>query len=137
MGESTISSSDKKERIEELFCQYFAPHHAKLLTEQCLCSLNLAQKETLRVVELAELHAEVEKNLASSIGAASAYAAVRKAAIFEDTEEEELKRAYAEIMTELRLPPSELVSKIDYYRERATAGCSGKSPGSYPAGTQH
>jgi len=117
-GESIIDASLKKRKIEELFCQYFPEAHAAELTERCICSLKLDKKKTICIVELAELHTEVEKNIASSIGAASAYAALRKAAIFDQSEEEELKQAYAEIMTELRLPPSELVSKIDYYREK-------------------
>ncbi len=117
-GDAVIDQEDKKRKIEELFCQYFSKTHSAEITKRCFCSLNLAEKSSLCVVELAELHGEVEKSLASSIGAAAAHSAIRKAAIFDPSEEEELKQAYAEIMAELKLPPSDLVTKIDYYREK-------------------
>lgn len=117
-SESVIGLSEKREKIRELFCQYFPETYAADITEKCFCSLSLSGKHALCVVELAELHGEVEKCLASSIGAAAARHAVRKAGIFAPEEEEDLKQAYAGIIAEMKLPPSDLMNKIDYYREK-------------------
>ena len=116
-GEPVIGQAWKKMKIQKLFSQYVSAEHAEEVSEQCLASLGLEQRQVISIVELAELHREVEKRLASSIGAAEAHAAAQKAGIFSASEEAMLKKAYAGIIHELKLPPSDLVRKIGSYRE--------------------
>ena len=117
-GQAVVELSEKAKRIEGLFCQYFPPEQALEAVKHCLAALNIEDKARISIMELAELCSEAEKSLASSIGASTAHYAMRRAFVFSPEEERELRHGYAEIIRELRLPPSELVGKIDFYRER-------------------
>jgi PAS domain S-box-containing protein len=117
-GEALVNQAEKKRGIEELLCQYFPHTKAAEIIDHCLCTLEIDKKEEISIIELAELHNEVERHLAGSIGTAAAHHAIRKSAIFSPKEEIELKKAYAEIIAELRLTPGDLKDKIDHYRDR-------------------
>ncbi len=119
-GEATVSLAAKRQLIESLFRDYFAPDQAAALTRECVDALPLGSRETISVVELAELFNEAEKHLAASIGAAAAHRAVHRSALVTPTEENALRRAYADIMAELKVTPAGLKQKIDFHRERAS-----------------
>lgn len=117
-GKAVVAVHEKRRIIAALFSQYYPHSTAEAIADNCFAALRLDGKYKISIVELAELISEVEKRLASSIGAAASHYAVIKSNLFSQLELDELKQAYAEIMTELKLPPSELVTKIDYYREK-------------------
>lgn len=117
-GQAVVKVPDKVREIIALFRQFYPQTLAEAIAGKCLAALQLESNQSISIVELAELVSEVEKRLASSIGAAAAHYAITKSNLFSRAEMDELKQAYAEIMTELKLPPSELVTKIDYYREK-------------------
>ena len=116
--EAFIDLSDKKEEIEKLLCQYFLEEKAVEIMEQSLRALRIDKKSQVSIIELTELHNEVEKILAGSIGSSAAYHAIHKGLMYTPTEERELSKVYAEILANLKLTPSELKEKIDYYQER-------------------
>jgi len=117
-GETFINLSDKKAAILKLLHQYFPHTKSQEILEQCLITLRLSEKEQISIVELIELLKEIEKFLTGSIGAAAAHHTIRNSDIFTPVEEGELSKVYAEILADLKLSPSELKEKIDYYKER-------------------
>ena len=118
--EAFINISDKRSEIEKLLCQYFPEEKAIAITGQCLRTLRIDEKNKISIIELTELHNEVEKILAGSIGASAAYHAIHKGFIYSSIEERELSKVYAAILADLKLTPSELKEKIDYYQEKET-----------------
>jgi PAS domain S-box-containing protein len=113
-----IYLADKRTEIERLLCQYFPRDRAAEIAEQSLRTLGLNDKSQISVAELTELHHEIERVLAGSIGASAAYHALRTGITYTPVEERELSKLYAEILANLKLTPSELQEKIDYYREK-------------------
>jgi len=117
---SYIDVAPKTKLIRELLTQYFGEADAAHMTEKCLQSAGIKNKNKSRIsiVELAGLHSEAEKMLAGSIGAAAAHRALTLAAVFTANEARELSDVYAEILARLKVTPKELERKIDYYQER-------------------
>ena len=118
IGEQVIDKFEKISKIEELFRQFFPPSVVAQTTEQLISSLDIRNRGLISVLELAELRNGAERSLASSIGAAAAHQAILRSVVFTSEEELQLKRIFADIIAELKLTPSELISKIDYYRDR-------------------
>jgi Na+/proline symporter/signal transduction histidine kinase len=116
--ESYIDVPDKRKMIEDLLGQYFPAAEAASLCRKCLLAVGIEAKDRISIVELAELHNEVEKMLAGSMGAAEAHKALAHAGIFSMTEARELSEVYAEILAGLKVTPEDLKRKIDYYQER-------------------
>jgi Na+/proline symporter/signal transduction histidine kinase len=116
--ESDIDLGAKRKTIEGLLGQYFTEADAESTTDRCLQAVGIAGKQRITIVELAELHNEVEKCLAGSIGTAQAHKALRDGRIFTVSEARELSEVYAEILASLKVTPEELERKIDYYQER-------------------
>ncbi|HBA90164.1 MAG TPA: diguanylate cyclase [Geobacter sp.] len=117
-GEATIDLAAKKMEIKELYCQYFPEAKSAAMVGDCLSVLKLDGKTTISIAEVAELYNDAEIRLASSIGAAAARKALLKSGIISASEEKTLKQMYADIIAELKMPPSDLKRKIDYHRER-------------------
>jgi PAS domain S-box-containing protein len=117
-GEATIDLWQKRAKIDELFRQYFPADKAADLTTRCLTRLQIGKRDKITLIELAELNGVAERELAGSIGAATANQAVVRAGIITPAEQDDLKGIFAEIITELRLAPSDLTRKIDYFREQ-------------------
>ena len=116
--ESNIDLGAKTRIVQDLFGQYFGPAESVVMTERCLHATGLEGKSRISIVELAQLHTEVEKILAGSIGSAAAHRASTQAALFTDREARDLSDVYAEILATLKVTPQELEKKIDYYEER-------------------
>jgi Na+/proline symporter/signal transduction histidine kinase len=117
-GEDFIDVSLKKAEIEILLSQYFTEQRTSEILDHCIRSLNMEGKSSISILDLTNLHNEVEKYLAGSIGAAAAHLAMRQGTIFNEREEKELSKVYADILANLKLTPEELQKKIDYYQER-------------------
>ena len=116
--EAFIDFSVKRQEMTNLLCQYFTDEKAKVIIGQCLQTLHIDTKRNISIDELIEFHAEVEKTLAGSIGASAAYHAIHRGIIYAPEEERELSNVYAEILANLKLTPSELKKKADYFQER-------------------
>ncbi|HCT84141.1 MAG TPA: diguanylate cyclase [Candidatus Margulisbacteria bacterium] len=114
----TIDSGLKMNRIKALFSQYLPGPQAVERANQCFFSLSLSDKNMISILELSDLRNEVERLLSSFVGVATAHQVLINFDIFTPEEEQTLKRAYSDIIAELKLPPSELLAKIDYYRDR-------------------
>lgn len=119
-GESFIPIKPKIKEIQDLVGQYFGKTRAALVVRQCLLAMGLAEKKLISIVELIEFQSEIERQLAGSIGATAAYHALRNGLSFSPQEEGELSRTYAKILTDLKLAPQDLKTKIDFYQERHT-----------------
>lgn len=117
-GEATVDLAAKSDEIAELYCQYFPKEKAETLMTQSLRDLELENKESISLAELAELYNDAEIRLAGSIGAAAAYNAFQKSRIISPSEQKTLQQVYADILSELRMAPSELKKRVDYHRER-------------------
>jgi PAS domain S-box-containing protein len=117
-GEETIDLTAKKLEIAALYDNYFHPAKSAAMIGECLGDLKLDGRAKITIAELAEFYHEAEIRLASSIGAAAAHKALVKSAIISSAEEKKLKRHYAEMIAELKMPPSELKTRIDYHREK-------------------
>lgn len=117
-GEATIDLAVKKGEIEGLYRHYFPGPRSSAMVEECVSALGIAGKAQISIAELAEFYHEAEIRLASAIGAAAAHQALFKSEIISPVEEAKLKRVYADMIAELKMPASELKTKIDYHRER-------------------
>jgi len=111
-------AGEKRERIVRLFARYHEEGAAARLADACLARVEVEPGGTLSALQLAELEAEAETTLASSIGTAAAHAELRRHGIATEAEERAISAAYGQILAALKVPPAELQRKIDYHRER-------------------
>jgi PAS domain S-box-containing protein len=116
--EALIDLGDKKREIVKLLRQYFSEARSAEMVDQCLCELDIAGKHKITIALMTELLKTAEKHLAGSIGSAAAHRAIMTGTIISPKEEFELSRMYAEILANLKLTPSDLKEKIDYYQEK-------------------
>ncbi len=116
--EARIELAEKGEDLETVLLQYFHPRDARAILTRCIEKIGLEGRETVSMAELVELQSEVEKSLAGSIGAASAYKAMSDGITLSPQESRELSEVYADILKDLRVTPGELKEKVDYYQER-------------------
>ncbi|SHO43779.1 ATP-binding protein [Desulfopila aestuarii] len=118
LSEPFIEVATKEKEIENLLVQYFPVEKVRSITRQSLLRMGLEERERISIVELIELHEDIERVLAGSIGAAAAYHALRREISFSPQEQKALSDTYAEILANLKLTPSDLKAKIDFYQER-------------------
>ncbi len=113
-----IELSGKRAIILSLIADYFSPLAAATLVDRCIATAGLAGRERITVLELAALHKAVETVLSGSLGAAAAHRAMNRGTVVSFDESASLSEIYGRLMAELKLPPAELIAKIDYHRER-------------------
>lgn len=111
-------ASEKRERVVHLLARYHEEPAAARLADACLARVGVEVGGSLSALQLAELEAEVETTLASSIGTAAAHAELRRHGVATAAEELAISEAYGRILAALKVPPAELQRKIDYHRER-------------------
>ncbi len=116
--ESNINLSTKTDILETLLNRYFSPLETMAVISRELSKTGIKDKKLVSVAELAEFYGEVEKSLAGSIGAATAYRTLNQAELFTEDEAKELAETYNEILANLRVSPEDLRRRIDYYQER-------------------
>ena len=119
-SEPAVDLAEKASMIEMILRQYFPARRADRMMMSCLRSTGIEEQQRISIIELADLYGAVEKMLAGSLGAAAAHRAMKQAAIFTKSETEALSAVYADLLASIRVPPSELKEKVDYYRERET-----------------
>jgi signal transduction histidine kinase len=106
------------DQIKKVLLQYLPQSASLHIIDECLEHQQVTEKENISILELAQLFNDIEKNLAGSIGAASAHHAMKRAQLFSRQESQELSKVYAEILAELNITPEEMHQKINYYQER-------------------
>ncbi len=116
--ESHIDLALKAGIIAELFGQFFSEEEARTMTLKCLRQALLEATDRISIVELAQLHSEVERLLAGSVGAASAHRILAQSDLFTEQEARDLSEVYAEILAGLKVTPDDLKRRIDYHQER-------------------
>lgn len=118
-GPAVIPVGEKVQALRAVLARYYSPAEATRLIDDAVATCGLVGKEHVAVEEWAELHRQAERSLAGAIGAASAHAAMQEqgAAVTRD-ESKALARYYGRVLANLRLAPSELRQRIDYYQER-------------------
>jgi PAS domain S-box-containing protein len=117
-GEKKIELETKKNIIVRLLSQFFDENEANKIALKCLEKTRVKGQKLISVIELAELQNSVENHLASSIGYPIAHHIIKKSSLFTKDNEDELKNAYAGIIVDYKLLPSELLEKINYYEEK-------------------
>lgn len=98
--------------------QYYTPFAAQTKLDECVRSLGLETETETSVIKFSELYSRVERSLAGVVGAAAAHSALKRGKLFSAQETEYLSAEYADILAELKIPPAELIRRIDYHRER-------------------
>ena len=116
--ERYISLEKKRKVMVSMFGRYFRRSKAAELAHQCIVDCCLQARDRISIVELAELQSWVEKMLAGSIGAAEAYRAAQRSALFNAEEARDLTELYGEMLAELNVTPEELKKKVDFYKDR-------------------
>ena len=115
--ESHIDLALKTQMVFELFSQFFSEEEANSMTRKCLREARLEAKERISIVELAQLHSEVERLLAGSVGAATAHRMLGQSNLFTEQQARDLSEVYAEILAGLKVTPDDLKRRIDYHQE--------------------
>jgi two-component system phosphate regulon sensor histidine kinase PhoR len=108
----------KSGELRELLCQYFTGEKAAEIVEGGVRGAGLSGAERISIMQLIELHTQVERALAGSIGSASAYQALHRGVVLSARECRELPEVYAQIIAELKVTPAELKCRIDDFQER-------------------
>jgi len=117
-GETYIDLRGKKEEIEKLLDQFFPESEVQAILEKSMRETRLDNRDKISIAELVDLQDAVERYLAGSIGSAAAHKTMQQGTLFTPRERQDLSKMYAEILANLRVSPTELKDKIDYYQER-------------------
>ncbi len=117
-GDAYIDLPSKLKEIKVLLEQYFSAPEAETIIARSLQQVGVERESHISILKLIEFHDEVEKCLSGAIGAASAHKALRQRIHFSSREARDLSEVYAEILSDLKVTPSDLKRRIDYYQER-------------------
>ncbi len=113
-----IDMQGKTQKILTLFKNYFSENISQRQLDLCLANTGINSKSKISIIELANLRSETEKVIAGVVGTAVANKELNEAEIISESEKDELKSIYASLLTKMNISPSEIINKIDYYKER-------------------
>lgn len=116
--EKDIPLAAKFALFARMLGEYFEAEEVPGIIVVCVESVALTDRETVSVLELAELTVQIESRLAGAIGSAAAHAALKEASVFDGQETAALSAAYGQMLAQMNLGPSELLKRIDHLRER-------------------
>ncbi len=116
--EAGIPLEPKIENLRLLVCRYFPETKATELVGVCVKRAGLEGRDRISVLELIGLVNDVEQNLAGSIGTSSAHYAIQDGLVLTQDEKKELRDAYSAIFADLKLSPTDMKKKADYFQER-------------------
>ena len=117
-GEAVMDLGQKVRQFEALLSRYFPKSVSAAVIGRSLRSVGVAGQDRISIIELAELQDAVEKTLAGAIGASAARQALNQSGIFSDDETYALSEVYVAVLADLRITPTEMKRKIDFYQER-------------------
>lgn len=115
--EPLADAAEKRARLVALFAEFHDQASSERLAERCFTAAGVSS-ERLSALQLADVQANAEAALASSIGTAAAHVAVARHALVSHEEAQAISRAYAEILADLRVSPTELRRRVNYHQER-------------------
>ncbi|MCM2277948.1 MAG: ATP-binding protein [Oligoflexia bacterium] len=113
-----IPQSEVRGAALRLFLRYFDARAATEKLDHAFARAGVAPDRNLSILDLSRLQNELQPALAGSIGVAAAREAVQSARFFSPAMERELSSIYASMLAELRMSPTELFERIDYWRLR-------------------
>ncbi len=113
-----ISIAEKSEEIRKMLEEFYNPAKVDLIIKTVSSKLKLEEKNKITIAELVEFQKEIETYLAGSIGAAAAHRTIVEKLKFSSEEEKYLTEFYSGVLANLKLKPSDLKEKVDYYQER-------------------
>jgi len=116
--ERNIPLDEKRYALVRLFGQYLPGERAAAMADAGITRAGLSGRTLICVTELADLRKAAERALSGALGAASAHRAVSGGALFTPAETRSLSEVYGRILAQLKLPPEELLDKIDFHEER-------------------
>ncbi len=114
----TIDSRSKFQIAYGLFKNYLADSKAREYADCCFATDQRPVGEPISLLDLSNIQQKVEHTLSGSIGSASAHHAVKQSGLFSETETEQLRDYYSGLLSDLQIPPEQLLQKISYYQER-------------------
>ncbi len=115
---ATIELAAKRREIEKVLHRYLDVSETRSILDRVTAACRLEGRALVTIVDLINLHSEVEKYLAGAIGAPAAHKALTESAVFTPEESLQLSEVYKEVLASLRVSPEELHAKLDYYREK-------------------
>ncbi len=113
-----ISLREKKRVLVRVVSHYLPPRKAVRMVEGCIAQSGLTGAKEISVIELAELRKATERVLSGPLGAAAAHQALSEAALFTAEETKALGEAYSRVLAQIKLPPEDLLARINFYQER-------------------
>lgn len=117
-GSAKIVIADKLKVISSIFNKYLHSAKAKQAVIQCVSQAGLEKSKEITLDDLIRLNSEAEKILASYIGMAHASNAMAKESLFNKKEAEGLSLMYSKMAKNVKLTPSEISQKINYFLEK-------------------
>lgn len=119
----TIDSGGKFEIALNLFRNYLPENRAQSQAKLCFANWQtdngaMLNGAMLNLADLSDIQQDVERVLSGSIGSAAAHQAVKQSALFNDLETSQLRELYSDLVSDLQIPPAQLLEKVNYYQER-------------------
>ncbi|MFO7712893.1 PAS domain S-box protein, partial [Desulfosarcina sp.] len=115
---ATIDPTAKSLEIAKVLHRYLDQTETRAILTRAMATCRLEGRERITIVDLINLHSEVEKSLAGAIGAPAAHKALAGSTIFTPEESRQLSEVYKDVLARLRISPEELYAKLDYYHEK-------------------
>lgn len=115
---SHIDLNKKVETYKKVLNDYYKEEKTVEVLNEILNELEFTDKTSLNIIELARFHGQVERYLSGTVGAASAHSIMEKSYAFQHSESKELSKAYADILSKMKVTPKEFNEKINFYVEK-------------------
>jgi Na+/proline symporter/signal transduction histidine kinase len=113
-----ININEKLSIYKTILNEYYKEEKTNEIMGLILKKLHFKPNEKLSILELAKLHGQVERTLSGVIGAASAHNVMEKSYAFTHDEAKELSKAYANILSKMKITPKDFNKKINFYEEK-------------------
>lgn len=117
-SEKDILLAEKIDKIEQAYRSFFGAAEAKEKVKEVIDSLQMKQRKFISIGELLLLRDRAEIILAGTIGSAMAHSCLMNSEVFTEEEDKELSRYFEGTLSELKISPMQLLSKLDFYKER-------------------
>lgn len=116
-AEATVPVLEKKNLVRQILARYMDAASAHRQADEFFEKLGI-RGERMTVFHLSEIHAQTERLLAASLGAANAHAILEREEIFTAEERTQLSSHYAGLISQMKISPRDLLRKIDFHKER-------------------
>jgi len=110
---------DKRNLILNMLSEYIGPDNSKSLLMDAEDSAGLLDKNYCTLLQLADLNQQIDQRLSGLLGASNSARALQRIALIDQQQQKQLAGYYAQLLTELHIPPQELRRKVNFYQERS------------------